>query len=365
MNILILNWRDIKHPLAGGAEISTHEHAKGWVRNGHRVTIFSSYFPNAQFREELDGVSVIRRGSHYTVHLYALLYYLVNARHTVDLVVDEFHFIPFFTPLFVRGKKLAFIHETAQHLWFHNIFFPINYVGFLLEPLFYRFYSRVPFMTVSQSTKKDLIKFGIAAEHIHVIHNGTADVSVRTKKEAEPTIIYLGRLAPDKGIEDALSAFQKVHIRFPRSMLWIVGKEEKTEYTVKLKETLTRYGLIPYVNFFGRVFEKKKHRLLRKSWILIHPSMKEGWGLSVIEAARQGTPTVGYRVSGLTDSVVHGRTGLLSDRGDSNALAENIILLCRDREMYNRLSLNAKRWSKQFTWDNAVSQSTYLIEHLL
>jgi hypothetical protein len=127
MHILILNWRDIKNPLAGGAEISTHEHAKRWVKAGHKVTLFSSSFTGGEAFEKIDGVKIIRRGSHYTVHLHAIFYYLIALREKVDLVVDEFHFIPFFTPLYFRGKKLAFIHETAKELWFENRMFPINY----------------------------------------------------------------------------------------------------------------------------------------------------------------------------------------------------------------------------------------------
>jgi len=143
LSILILNWRDIKHPLAGGAEISTHEHAKGWVRAGHTVTIFSSSFQDAKTREEIDGVRIIRKGSHYTVHLHAFIYYLTKLRGKIDLVIDEFHFIPFFSPLYIKKKKIAFIHETAEELWFKNNPFPINILGYRLEPLFFKLYKNI------------------------------------------------------------------------------------------------------------------------------------------------------------------------------------------------------------------------------
>src|SRR5258708_37791401 len=124
MKILILNWRDIKHPLAGGAEISTHEHAKKWKAAGHEIIQFSSFFKDAKASEEIDGISLIRRGSHYTVHLFAFWYFIKNLRGKVDVIIDQFHFIPFFTPLYTKCKKIAFIHETAEEIWFKNRIFP-------------------------------------------------------------------------------------------------------------------------------------------------------------------------------------------------------------------------------------------------
>src|SRR3989344_5103060 len=114
MRILILNWRDIKHPLAGGAEIATHEHAKEWVRRGHEVTQFSSSIKGESAFDTIDGVKIIRRGNHYTVHIRAFFYYIMNLRQKIDLVVDEFHFIPFFTPLYVSKKKMELFMKQQK-----------------------------------------------------------------------------------------------------------------------------------------------------------------------------------------------------------------------------------------------------------
>lgn len=365
MNILILNWRDIKHPLAGGAEISTHEHAKGWVRNGHRVTIFSSYFRNAQFREELDGVSVIRRGSHYTVHLYALLYYVTNARHTVDLVVDEFHFIPFFTPLYVRGKLLAFIHETAEEVWFKNTPWPISLAGFLVEPIFFTFYQNTRFMTVSKSTKDDVIKFGIKESRITIVPNGISTISTNEVKSKNLTVMYLGRISYDKGIADALDAFSYIYHELPEASFWIVGKEEAAEYVERLKRRVRERHMEQAVRFYGFVTEKRKYEMLRKARVLLHPSVKEGWGLTVIEAASQGTPTVAYKTAGLSDSIVDGKTGILVDERNPKRLGQAVLTLHADRLLYERMSNAAKKWSRKFNWEKSVAKSVSLIESLV
>src|SRR3989344_6710332 len=139
MNILIFSWRDIKHPLAGGAEQVMHEHAKGWIKAGHTITHFSSRFHSSKRNEEIDGVKFIRSGYQYLgVQVAGFLFYIKN-RNKFDLVVDEFHGVPFFTPLYVRVKKLAVVQEIAREVWFLNpLQWPVNWligiIGYITEP---------------------------------------------------------------------------------------------------------------------------------------------------------------------------------------------------------------------------------------
>lgn len=360
MRILILNWRDLKHPLAGGAEISTHEHAKRWIKAGHSVIQFSSSVVNRKSEEIVDGIQIVRRGNHYTVHLQAFFYYLKYLRGKVDLVIDEFHFIPFFTPLYIKERKLAFIHETAEEVWFKNQPFPINILGFLLEPLFFKLYRKVPFITVSDSTKRDLIRFGINEDNIYVIYNGIKTVNSKSPKEKIPTIIYLGRLAKDKGTEDAILAFYKAQKTLKKLKLWIVGREEREGYLKKLKSMVNKLHLNKKVMFWGFVCEKTKFDLLKRAWVHIHPSIKEGWGLTVIEAGSCETPTIAYNVSGLRDSILDNKTGLLSNKNPDD-LVDKILKVFQDPILYNKLKKNALIWSKKFNWEDSTKKSLDLI----
>ncbi|EKD87477.1 MAG: glycosyl transferase family protein [uncultured bacterium] len=364
MKILILNWRDIKHPLAGGAEISTHEHAKGWVKAGHDVTLFTSSFPGAKEKEIIDGITAIRRGSHYTVHFFAFLYYLSQGKK-FDMVVDEFHFIPFFTPLYVRKKKLAFIHETAEEVWFKNKTFPLNVIGFILEPFSFLFYGHIPFMTVSESTKRDLMRFRIPQQNIHVVNNGVTRISTNVRRGAYPIVMYLGRISDDKGIGDAIDAFAFVQKRHTNAELWIVGKEERKGQIQELKQKLKDLNIARSVEFFGFVTDKKKFDLLAQAWILLHPSIKEGWGLTVIEAASVGTPTVAYKTAGLSDSIQHEKTGILVSEKNPQKLALAVSVLCTNKKLYEKMSSSARVWSKQFNWGKSISQSLKLIHSLV
>lgn len=364
MRVLILNWRDIKHPLAGGAEISTHRHAKSWVKAGHEVLQFSSYFPKAKREEVIEGIKIIRRGNHYTVHLHALFYYLRFLRKRVELIVDEFHFIPFFTPLYARGKKLAFIHETAEEIWLKHKLFPVNIIGYFIEPLFFQLYRQILFMTVSNSTKKDLIRFGIEEKNITVIHNGVDKIENSAKKEKTPTLICLNRLSNDKGSEDAIYAFFEA-LRYDKTIrLWMVGKEEEKKYKEKLERIATDLGIKDKIIFFGYVSEEKKFDLLKRAWILIHPSVKEGWGLNVIEAASCKTPTIAYDTSGLRDAVVDKKTGLLVRKKNPIDLGKTIYSLLNNQQLYNKLSEGAAIWSKRFNWEESTEKSLELIESM-
>src|SRR5579859_2057278 len=128
MNILVFSWRDPKHPTAGGAEQIMHEHMKGWIAGGHNVTLFSSRIVGIPSREMIDGVHIVRGGVQYFgVQLKGFFYYLKNSKN-FDLVVDQFHGLPFFTPFYVNKPKLAVIQEVAGKVWLKNEFpFPFNY----------------------------------------------------------------------------------------------------------------------------------------------------------------------------------------------------------------------------------------------
>ena len=220
-------------------------------------------------------------------------------------------------------------------------------------------------MTVSESTKKDLINFGVKEKNISIVYNGIKlSATPFTRKEKTPTILYLGKLAKDKGVEDAFTAFYHVQEKLKKVKFWVVGKEENRGYKSMLKQLADKLKIANKTEFFDYVSEQKKFELLKRARVLIHPSIKEGWGLTVIEAASQGTPTVAYNTSGLQDSIKNNSTGLLVDGQRPIDLADKIVALCTQRSLYKRLSENAKIWSKNFTWEKSIKISLDIIEHL-
>lgn len=372
MNILIFSWRGPGHPHAGGAEKSTHEHAKGWVKADHNVTLFTSYYKGGKAEEIIDGVKIIRRGSQILgVHREAFKWYLSERHEKYDLVIDQFHGIPFFTPLFVKEKKLAFIHEVTKEVWkLNSLRKPFNLLpaifGTISEPYFFKYiYKNVPFMTGSNSTKEELIDWGIPAQNITVIHHGLEKPPFKKipSKGNKKTLIFLGALAKDKGIEEALKAFSKINLQKQKLKFWIVGKGEEN-YTKFLKLKSQRLGLGGSIKFWGYVSEYEKYKLLAKSYLLVNTSYREGWGLVVVEAASVGTPTVGFNVPGLRDSIINGKTGILSNK-DPEDLAFKILELMKDHNKYKLLRKNGFEWVKKFNWKKSSKLSLKLIEKIV
>jgi glycosyltransferase involved in cell wall biosynthesis len=314
MNILVFSWRGPKHPLAGGAEQVMHEHMKGWIAAGHRVVLFTSYFQGSLKKERLDGVEIIRKGNQILeVHLAAFFWYVLGKHEKFDLVIDQFHGIPFFTPFYVRISKLAVLQEVARKVWLKNdLPTPFNRivgtVGYLSEPLIFLFYKKIFFMTGSQSAKTDLVSMGISSNKIVIVPHGVVVEKPRStpKKEKKETIMFLGALAKDKGIEDALKVFSILNKK-GSFQFWIVGRAGKP-YLKYLKSLVKKLGLGKAIKFFGFVSQKRKFELLARTHILINPSILEGFGLVNIEANAMGTPVVAYKSRGLIDSVKHNRS---------------------------------------------------------
>ncbi len=368
MKILVFSWRDPRHPLAGGAEQVMHEHMKGWLSQGHTVTLFSSQFPGSKKTETIDGVKILRSGNQILgVHLRAFLWYCFKKHDEYALIIDQFHGLPFFTPLYIHKKIIAVIQEVAGNVWLENPFrFPLNkivgYLGFWLEPLFFVPYRRTAFITGSESAKSDLLKVGIKSKFVTIIPHGVIVKHPQKKihKEKIPTVMFLGALTKDKGIEDALKAFQILQNKGHQYHFWVAGKGDP-QFVDYLQN---KYTALNNLTFFGFVSLEKKFELLSKACLLINPSVREGWGLVNIEANACQTPVVAYHSPGLIDSVKHNTTGIVCKKNTPDNLAHEIEKLINDRRKYHLLQKNALAWSKEFTWDKSKARSIALLENL-
>jgi len=369
MNILVFSWRDPKHPLAGGAEQVMHEHMKGWIKAGHKVTLFSSHFPGAKSPETLDGVKIIRRGNQILgVHISAFFWYLFGNHEKYDLVIDQFHGIPFFTPLYVRISKLAVTQEVARKVWLKNdlprpLNWIIGWIGYLSEPfVFFLLYREVPFMTGSASAKNDLVKVGIPERNITIVPHGTIIKKPRPMplKEKVKTIVFLGAHAKDKGIEDAIRAFSILNKK-GRYQFWFIGKGGDS-YLNRLKSLVKKVGIEKNTVFYGFVSQEKKFDLLARAHIMVNPSILEGFGLVNIEANAMGTPVVAYRSQGLIDSVKEGKSGVFCNANTPLSLAQKIQSLIENPTRLKALSKSSITWSKNFTWQKSKNLSLQVIE---
>jgi glycosyltransferase involved in cell wall biosynthesis len=293
---LILNWKDRAHPRAGGAEVFTEEVARSLVERGHAVTLFAAAVAGRPTRETVNGVEIVRSGSRIGVYRAARRFWSAEPRRH-DVVVDEINTRPFLTPRWIRDTPIvALIHQLAREIWFYETPFPVSVLGrYVLEPWWLRTYREIPTMTVSQSSAESLRR-----------HHGWRDVTVlpegftphpvpKTSKEPGPTLVFLGRLVAMKRPDDAIGAFRVLARRFPSARLWMIGDGPLLG---RLRKTAPKN-----ISFLGRLDTDALLLRLAQAHVLISTSVREGWGLNVSEAAACETPTIGYGVPGLVDSI--------------------------------------------------------------
>lgn len=354
LKILILNRRDITNPAGGGAEIYTHEIAKGLVKKYKcRVSVFTSSFMSNQGEELIDDVRYIRRGNELTVHFWGTLFAFKH-RKSFDLIIDEFNGIGFFT--FPLKNSAILIHQLYREFWFMELglagAFP-----YLIEPLLLWCYRKKQAVTVSESTQKDLKQSGFS--NIAVVMNAVRfpKADKGCPKEAAPTIIFLGRLRRTKRPHDAIEIFKTAQKSIPDLKLWIVGRGTEEE---RLKKTAN--GLRG-ITFWGWVDIERKAELLQRAHILLVPGLREGFGINVLEAASVGVPAIGYAVPGLRDSIRHGETGYLVDSKEEAVF--RIMELLENKETYKAMSYNCINYSRGFDWDINVDQFFDLIRLII
>lgn len=363
MHILIFNWRDIKNPKSGGAEILTHEIAKRLVKNGERVTQFSAYFENARKKEIIDGVTIIREGHpdlrnfFSSVQFRAFQYYRQKKFGDVDLVIDEIHGVPFFTPLYVKEKTTALICEYAGSLWDKAVQFPFNYFGKITERLYPMLYKKTNIITISESSRREIKKNLFRDQKIKVIHPGCSTPLIASpgKKPRNLTLVFIARISKTKGIEDAVATVESLKRNMPDVVLHIIGRGEKG-YVSKLRRDIHRRKLSENIIMHGFVTEKEKIRLIDMSHFLLITSEKEGWGLTVHEANSRGVPAMSYDIPGVRDVILNNENGILVKQKTPKALSSEILTLYAETKLYNLMARRCIVIRRKYSWENTTNE---------
>ena len=360
----MVNWQDRLNPQAGGAEVHLHEVFGRLAEMGHQVTALVSGFPGAPQVENLDGMEVHRAGRRYTFSLQAPLYFRRQwPPGAFDVIVEDLNKVPLFMPLLTGTPVVLLVHHLFGTTAFKEASLPLASATWTLEQLIPRAYGNCPVVAVSGSTMTDLKRRGMAAGPTAIVPNGLDLGRLRSDatitRFPDPTILYLGRLKRYKAIDLVLKAMAKIRVRGDSPRLLIAGKGDDEARLRRLTRTL---GLEDRVTFMGFVDEEEKLRLLRRSWVHVLTSPKEGWGISVMEAAACGTPTVASDSPGLRDAVKDGETGLLVPHGDVDALAEKLSLLLARREEREAMGQRARKYARSFSWDRSAQDMLLFLE---
>jgi glycosyltransferase involved in cell wall biosynthesis len=352
--VLVLNERDPQHPKAGGAEIHVAEIFRRLVARGYEVTLAASSFAGCKTEDEIDGMRVWRLGR---LRSYYPRVVWTTARTTrndeFDVVVECLNKVPFYSPIYSAVPVLAICHHLFGEVAFQQVPWPVAASVWATERLIPFFYQRLPIVSISESSRDDLIRRGLAGDKIRVDHCGIQqpDIEVNTQKPRGMRVTYVGRLEVYKNVDIMLHACAALVEQFPDLEILVIGRGVARE---SLESLAAELGIADRTRFTGFVSDRERDELLAETRVCVCPSDKEGWGLTIIESNALGAPVVATDADGLRDSVRDGETGYLVPNRDIEGFRARIAELLENDTLAIQMSERALAWSKNFNWDSAA-----------
>jgi glycosyltransferase involved in cell wall biosynthesis len=366
VNILAVNWLDIDNPQAGGAEVHLFELFERLAERGHRVRLLTSGWSGCQERATVRGIDVHRVGQRFSFAAQARRAFrgLLRA-DSPDIAIEDINKLPLYLTMLCNTPFCAIVPHLFGTAAFQEASLPAATIVWLAERPIPWVYRRAGFHAISESTRDDLVARGVRHDRIRVIHPGVdpiAGASGPVPPTDPPFFLYVGRLKRYKGLEVALRAVAIARREVPQLTLRIAGSGDDL---ARLKSRTQELKMEEAVRFVGYVSEEEKIALFRGAVANVFPSPKEGWGMTIVEAAACGTPSLASDSPGLRDSVRHGESGFLVPHGNAAVLAERMIALVRDSDLRARLGQGAAAFASSLTWDDAANQTEQHLEDII
>ena len=359
MKILILHRKDITNPEAGGGTHYIHRVAKYLAQKGHKVTLICANYSEGKKEDNIDGVNILRMGTKHSVFFVAPVQYLRKFRKEVDVLIDVINGPPWFSPLYSNAPKIVLLLQAFREIFLVELNRPLAFILRSIEKFIPHVYHNTPVVTLSHSVKKELADMGFSERNIFLIPPGIDREKYGPGEKSHLSLVlYVGRLKKYKGLEYLIMAMREVVEEAPDARLFIVGKGD---YVDELVSLTGRLGLENVVKFCGYVSEERKFEFMRKAHVIVVPSIKEGWGIPVIEAAACGTPAIGTDTTGLKDSIINGKTGFLVPYGEPEILARKIVEILKNDDLRHMLSKNAVKWARNFGWNKGLRKFEMIV----
>lgn len=356
-SVIAVAWRDLDDPEAGGSELHADEVLRRWADAGLDVMLRTSAVPGRAERVSRHGYRVERRGGRYQVFVQVITAGLRRRYKGYDALVEIWNGMPFFGATWFRARRLVLLHHVHGEMWRLTLPQLLARIGWAIEhviaPPFYRS-SRIATLSTSSA---DEIEQRLRLRHVAIVNPGISEFfTPGGPKSSAPLAVAVGRLVTVKRFDLLVSAFIKVRQHIPTARLVIVGEGYLRS---ELEEQIAAAGAQEWIVLQGHIEDDALRELYRQAWVLTSASLREGWGMSITEAAACGTPSVVSDIAGHRDAVVNQKSGLLVD---VNELAGSLVAVLSDAVLREQLSSGALARSKELTWDHTALR---LFEELL
>jgi glycosyltransferase involved in cell wall biosynthesis len=352
-HVHVLTWRDLEHPEMGGSEVHAAHLCEDLDAAGLDVTLRTGAVPGAPAEVRRGGVRVVRRGGKVGVFASTPRDERRRALGPVDGIVEVFHGIPFFAPLWARSvPQVSVVHHVNLGNWRHLLAPPGSAVGYLLErfavPLAYRHRELI---TIADSSREEVLRaYRSDPDRVRVALCGVdAAFHPGGVREPTPLVVAVARLVPHKAVPDLVEAFAGVRAAVPDARLVIVGDGPAR---ASVEAAVGTRGLQGCVDLVGYVPQDGLIDWYRRAWVVASASLREGYGLTLTEAGACGTPSVATRIPGHVDAVVDGGSGLLVD--DAAGMTRGLVALLTDPELRSRLGAGALAHAAPFRWEHSA-----------
>ncbi len=299
-------------------------------------------------RSTRDGYRVLRRSGRYAVFPGAAWEGLRMGHRPGDALVEIWNGMPFLSPLWYRGPRVVFLHHVHAEMWGMVLPPTLARLGDLMERrLAPRFYRSSRIVTLSESSRREIVEM----LHLRPGRVTVAPPGVDSRytpggvRSPTPLVVAVGRLVPVKRLDALLRALVRVKEDQPDLRAVIIGEGYERPALEALRAEL---GAVDWVSLPGHVDDDELVSWYRQAWVVASSSQREGWGMTLTEAAACGTPAVATAIAGHTDAVLDGESGLLvDDVGDLPAALGRVL---GDEVLRSRLSKGALARARWFTW---------------
>ncbi|MGB0677777.1 MAG: glycosyltransferase family 4 protein [Ilumatobacteraceae bacterium] len=351
LRVAVLSWRGPGDPDAGGSELHANEILSRWAQHGVEVTLFARTPPSAT-RPSTSPFSIVNIGSEYSVFARAAARVIRHRQH-FDAVVEILNGVPFCSPLWWRGPKVVWLHHPHTEMWEQRLPFPLAQVGRWNESaVIPKMYRSTRVITLSEPGHRDLVAAGF--NNVTAIEPGVSPLFCTPTEGSDQApadrpfrLIAVGRLAPVKRWIGLLNAIEPLANRVALS---VVGDGPLAGDLQQWKAD----HRADWLQLLGHVSDDDLVGHYQEADLLVSASSAEGWGMTITEAARCGTPAIATNVLGHSAAIVDDVTGELV--ATPNDLTDAIQRLVQDPERLRRYADAACRRASSLSWDDAATR---------